>query len=181
MDHSPLGRLSAELRNKISQLVLVHDQPLNLADAPQNNSLTKTCRQMRHEISAMFWGSNDFFYELTVRPRWAGGYNSVVDHDGNQRSVRPLRILGSEMLSCMQCLTVTIRGYPGLELRIYGLKTGKARLEKVRNDVPRDKYRKLDMERLPLGFVLQALIDIGLNLLSRAFPNHEVVMVENRD
>ena len=80
MDDSPLARLPRELRNQIYHAVLVRETPVRV-DSPLNSprlrhenhpvslaALLQTCRQVRSEAAAMFYGLNTFvvvdgFYE----------------------------------------------------------------------------------------------------------------------
>ncbi|CAK1363763.1 unnamed protein product [Cercospora beticola] len=78
MDDSPLGKLAAELRNKIFEYVLIHDDPiymamkydargrpnemriLNRAFNSRPLSLLAVCRQARDECTEMFFANNHF-------------------------------------------------------------------------------------------------------------------------
>lgn len=76
MENSPLNKLSAELRNRIYHLVLVHDKDIAMPALPviqprgtHQASLLCTCRQINREASPMFYGGNTF-HMMTRTESW---------------------------------------------------------------------------------------------------------------
>ncbi|CAK1366565.1 unnamed protein product [Cercospora beticola] len=77
MDKSPLGRLSAELRNEIYQLLVLADKPLAVCknhSTPESSAtqppITRVCRQIREESLGMFYHGNIFIMELISTTFW---------------------------------------------------------------------------------------------------------------
>ncbi|KAM3419893.1 hypothetical protein BST61_g3216 [Cercospora zeina] len=84
MDDSPLGKLAAELRNKIYEHVLIHDKPIHvnmmhdglyrpirmrLVDQKFNRrptALLAVCRQTQGECTELFYANNHFRLGLTA-------------------------------------------------------------------------------------------------------------------
>ncbi|KAK4501803.1 hypothetical protein PRZ48_007612 [Zasmidium cellare] len=66
MDHSPLGKLSAELRNKIYAYVLPSDKPIPVIETSDGIQapLTRVCKQLREECLLFFYASNTFTIDL---------------------------------------------------------------------------------------------------------------------
>ncbi|KAK4544193.1 hypothetical protein LTR36_004403 [Oleoguttula mirabilis] len=59
---SPLLKLAAELRNNIYELVLIADSPIDTRDkkAAKVPALLSTCKHMRYEAAAIYYGQNTF-------------------------------------------------------------------------------------------------------------------------
>jgi hypothetical protein len=98
MEHSPLNRLSAELRNHIWQLVVSFEDSLLIkANASLNarqHPLTRTCRQIRNETIAMFYAHNKFMGTFALQ-RLPGNYGHT-------------RIAGKDLdvlLAWLECLS----------------------------------------------------------------------------
>lgn len=113
MDDSPLSRLSAELRNKISELVLVQGDHIALPGAFLGNDPTMTCRQMRRETSDMFWGSNEFHYWLTTFgivtfDRFASTSITPPNIECGHQLGFHLTILGREVVSRIKQLVIPV-------------------------------------------------------------------------
>ena len=75
MDHSPLNRLSGELRNIIYTMALVQSEPVKVnaftmikSRLPREShaALLQTCRQISAEASSVFYGDNTFL----IPPEW---------------------------------------------------------------------------------------------------------------
>ncbi|KAK5115831.1 hypothetical protein LTR85_009425 [Meristemomyces frigidus] len=75
MDHSPLSRLPAELRNRIYELALHQDTPVRARFANQRPrlqfkytdnalALVRSCKQIRAESAGLFCSANSFRIEL---------------------------------------------------------------------------------------------------------------------
>ena len=123
MDNSPLGGLSAELRNMISEFALIDTKPINLRHVHNSNGLTQTCRQMRREAHIMFWASNTFDYYLE--------YFSAAK--GPERA---LAALGIDTLSQIKSMTFrSLHGASGghhLRMNVYGFESGKIEKAKAK-------------------------------------------------
>lgn len=110
MDNSPLGRLPAELRNRISELSLTCHGGVYIDKVYEVNGLTSTCRQMRREAHLLFFRISEFIM--------FGGYtNGILD-----LATLPaqFRALGVEVVSQIPRLTLAagrsiVRVQPGLQ------------------------------------------------------------------
>ncbi|GIZ47085.1 hypothetical protein CKM354_001018600 [Cercospora kikuchii] len=87
MDNSPLGKLSAELRNEVYRLVVSAEKPLVVCknhSAPELSAvqpaLTRTCRQIREESLGMFYHANTFVMELITTMFWGDYVESDSIH-----------------------------------------------------------------------------------------------------
>lgn len=81
MDLSPFSKISAELRNQIYELVLVHEIPIiitaddyssdlrttSLLPGSHAIALLRTCKQISNESTALFYGNNTFRFQF-LRP-----------------------------------------------------------------------------------------------------------------
>lgn len=81
MENSPLNKISAELRNQIYELVLMHEHPISItaddyvSDLRATNfklkshplALLHTCKQISNESTALFYGNNAFHFEFPGR------------------------------------------------------------------------------------------------------------------
>ncbi|KAK5738769.1 hypothetical protein LTR17_005704 [Elasticomyces elasticus] len=123
MEHSPLGRLSPEIRNHIYELALAHDEPIPIAYTdstailrflqPRNHilplALTTTCSAIRMECTQLFFNINHF--SVKVQP------------DGTDRVspiARFLRAIGSTNAKALKQVTVQ-RKIRTIESRVDGL------------------------------------------------------------
>ena len=91
MDHSPLGKLPAELRNKIYELTLRSEEDICLTQRPETNislrryqqqvpacdessrayvpnllALTQTCKRLRAESHIIFFNINSFYFPSNI-------------------------------------------------------------------------------------------------------------------
>ncbi|KAK5131409.1 hypothetical protein LTR08_000945 [Meristemomyces frigidus] len=89
MENSPFGGLSAELRNKIWELVLVDDKEFEIHRGKYAYSssdhvleqrhllaLTATCKQIHHESTPMFYSLNAFRFPSNLFAYPCGSYLS---------------------------------------------------------------------------------------------------------
>ncbi|KAK5741402.1 hypothetical protein LTS12_024601 [Elasticomyces elasticus] len=123
MEHSPLGRLSPEIRNRIYELALAHDEPIPIVYTqstailrflqPRNHilplALTTTCSAIRMECTQLFFNINHF--SVKVQP------------DGTDRVsliARFLRAIGSTNAKALKQVTVQ-RKIRTIESRVGGL------------------------------------------------------------
>ena len=60
-DNLILRKLSPELRNAIYELVLLDEEPINIAKERQP-AITRVCRQVRQECIAMYYFHNKFSF-----------------------------------------------------------------------------------------------------------------------
>ena len=91
------SKLSAELRNKIYELVLIGNQPIDLSTQSQPN-LSGTCKLIRSECLPMYFGSNKFEYSTT-----SGG------HSGFQGLMIWLKRIGRRNHSKMRSVRIVVR------------------------------------------------------------------------
>ncbi|KAK4636262.1 hypothetical protein CLAFUR4_02161 [Fulvia fulva] len=68
MNHSPLLRLSAELRNVIYEHTFTSQYAVTLCSGKVQHPLTKTCRQIRHETLPMYYAVTKFNAHLDDGP-----------------------------------------------------------------------------------------------------------------
>lgn len=80
MEHSGFHKISAEIRNQIYELVLVHEKPFMVTEddcesdshstssSPDSHpiALLHTCKQIKNEATALFYRSNKFCLTFTV-------------------------------------------------------------------------------------------------------------------
>ncbi|KAK5115830.1 hypothetical protein LTR85_009424 [Meristemomyces frigidus] len=75
MDQPPLIRLPAELRNHIYELALLRGHPVEIKIYDDDVlspvgydvlALTRTCKQIRHESTGLFYSINEFHIQLRV-------------------------------------------------------------------------------------------------------------------
>lgn len=177
MENSPLGRLSAELRNQISELVLVRDRDIELMYAAGHNKLSKTCRQMRRETTAIFWNANKFTESNACCYSDFGGIRS---YRRSQRIGVLFTMLGKDIVSCFQKLECRLGDRP---FQIYGIETGRAKIAEAKRAGKTDACdANLGLQRLCIQPILEVLHDIGLEL--EAVPGDGMgpwhfVMIEN--
>lgn len=93
MDHSPLGRLSAELRNMIYNYVSI-GHVAKLDKFKTDGALVQTCSEIRREARLLFFATAD----ITLSPRilrhiWARGWNK----EGDVEKDRLTRELGIDL------------------------------------------------------------------------------------
>lgn len=69
--HSPLLNLPAELRNHIFKLAVVKDHPIEIYSwvAHRKAALLATCKQIRSEALAIYYGENTFIFPLPWNPK----------------------------------------------------------------------------------------------------------------
>lgn len=179
MDNSPFARLSAELRNKIYEFVLVEIKPrVELHQFPSSNNLTKTCRQIRRESSLIFWSSNHFL-EYDARD-W--DLIRIRAHPRCARTALLLNSLGKEVASCIKCLTLVLD--VGILYKFHGLESGGKKLGEARAAERRETrvVKATDWgAHLQVQPILHALLDLGFKLRvvkGLAFDVWDVIMVE---
>ena len=186
MENSPLGRLSAELRNKISEFALMKDgpiclnttavrnQPLASATFPLHRpcALSQTCRQMRRETGEMFFASNTFVI--------------FVGHAEHARLSAWLRALGSQIVSRLKHIAFRMRHCFGdSTLMLYGLESGRAKAaDTMGGDIDDEE---LELEGLARGssfcrLIMTTLQDMGLKLrghgIYRSLFTQDIYVVE---
>ena len=68
MDASPLALLPGELRNTIYTHILINSYPIDITypTTAREPGLLTTCRQIRHEVSAMYYSENSFLLHHNI-------------------------------------------------------------------------------------------------------------------
>lgn len=166
MDNSPFGRLSAELRNRIYELVLVHKSVIPLENSFRANNLARTCHQMRCETTVMFWASNRFLICLYSRR-----YNFDLDANHAQNISIAVKVgrfpilLGKDIVSSIMSLHI-IPVAKVNRLEIYGAQDGKVNLSDTRSSWDNEvtDVTSADLWVSEHRPIVQALLDLGLEV-----------------
>ena len=135
MNVSPFNKLSAELRNRIYELTLVHDKAIDIDNSwmyvkygsmytnfardevPNTNALIQTCRQIRAECIALYYASNEF--------RILAHHNSHDTRTWLPPLAEHLHSLGVQVLGKMKSFTLAIGGKRAITLAPKASEPGK--------------------------------------------------------
>lgn len=115
MDSSQLGRLAAELRMRIYELVLIHNEPMDLTISDgvvrmqrghclqrQVSSLFSVCRQTHNECSHLLYSANSFRFNT-----------SIIGEDKIMPMSRFMAVIGEANSTSLRQVTVVLTAVSG--------------------------------------------------------------------